>query len=157
MKKNIFPVFLVLIMLPIFIAFLPVPIELHKQNKLTADSDIQFETKGWEHALSEAKKQNKLVFLDAYTSWCGPCKLLKKTTFADKAVGDFFNKSFINITVDMEKGDGVALAKKYEVNAYPTLLLLDSEENVVTYTKGYLSSEQLIEFGKYGLANQIKK
>lgn len=156
MKKITLPLSLALITLPILISFLPASGGFCKQNKLTPDSGIQFEPKGWQYALLEAKKQDKLVFLDAYTSWCGPCKLLKKNTFTNKSVGDFFNKNFINITVDMEKGEGIALAKKYEVNAYPTLLLLDSAGNVVTYTKGYLSPEQLIEFGKYGL-NRIKK
>lgn len=157
MKKITFPAFLILITLPVLIAFLPVSGRLPTASTPAIDSGIQFETKDWEHALAEAKKQNKLVFLDAFTSWCAPCKLLKKNTFTDKTVGDFFNKSFINITVDVEKGDGKALAKKYGVNAYPTLLITDPQGNVVTYTIGYLSPEELIEFGKYGLANQTKK
>lgn len=156
MKKNKFPALLIAITLPVFIAFLPVSGQFFKQKKLDADHGIQFDNKDWKHAVSEAKKQNKLIFLDAYTSWCGPCKLLKKNTFTDSSVGNFFNKNFINITIDMEKGDGIELAKKYEVNAYPTLLLLDSAGNIVTYTKGYLSPEQLVDFGKYGLAKQIK-
>lgn len=154
MKKNRFSALLILFTLPVFIAFLPVSGQFFSEKKLGTNHGIRFDTKDWKHAVSEARKQNKLIFLDAYTSWCGPCKLLKKKTFTDSAVGNFYNKNFINITVDMEKGDGIALAKRYDVNAYPTLLLLDSEGNVVTYTKGYLSPEQLIEFGKYGLSKK---
>lgn len=116
---------------------------------------IQFIEDNWNKALEEAKKENKLIFLDAYASWCGPCKLLKRKTFPDKTAGDFFNKNFINVAVDMEKGDGPALGAKYRVTAYPTLIITDTNGNIVTYTQGYISPKQLIEFGKHGL-NQKK-
>ena len=79
---------------------------------------IQFIESDWKKALAEAKKQNKLIFLDAYATWCGPCRMLKQYTFPDKAVGEFFNENFINIALDMEKGDGPAVARQYQVNAY---------------------------------------
>lgn len=112
---------------------------------------IRFIEADWNKALAEAKKQQKLIFLDAYASWCGPCKLLKKNTFPDKAAGAFFNANYINVAIDMEKGDGPALSEKYGVNAYPTLIITDAEGNIITYTKGYLSPGQLIDFGEYGL------
>jgi len=139
---------------PFLVGFLPASGNCRPQKLTTVtEGGIKFE-KGWEYALSEAKKQNKLVFLDAYTSWCEPCKLLKKTSFTDKAAGNFFNTNFINVAVDMEKGIGVSLSKKYGVNAYPTLLFADSAGNIVAFTKGYLSPEQLIEFGKYALSSK---
>ena len=151
MKKSIRLNRLLVVLASFTIALLLVSAK--KGSKYTViDKGIKFEKKGWEYALAEAKTKNKLVFLDAFTSWCGPCKLLKNTTFTDKAAGDFFNKNFINVTVDMEKGIGISLAKKYNVDAYPTLIIADSEGNVVTYTKGYISPEQLIEFGKYALS-----
>ncbi len=119
-----------------------------------AEEGIKFIESNWSKALSEAKKQNKLIFLDAYTSWCGPCKMLKRNTFPDKAVGELFNKNFINIALDMEKGDGPAIAEKYNVTAYPTLIITDADGKIVTYTRGYVEPAQLIEFGKFGLSKK---
>ncbi len=116
------------------------------------EGGIQFIEENWNKALEEAKKQNKLIFLDAYTSWCGPCKMLKRNTFPDKAAGEFFNKNFINVAIDMEKGDGPSVAEKYRVNAYPTLIITDAAGNLVTFTEGYIGPGQLIEFGKHGLS-----
>jgi thioredoxin-related protein len=117
---------------------------------------IQFIESDWNKALAEAKKQNKLIFLDAYASWCGPCKLLKKNTFPDKEVGKYFNVNFINVAVDMEKGDGPALLQKYGVNAFPTLIITDADGKIITYTKGYIEPKELIKFGEFGLL-QVKK
>ena len=117
---------------------------------------IQFIESDWNKALAEAKKQHKLIFLDAYASWCGPCKLLKKNTFPNKEAGEYFNKNFVNVAMDMEKGEGPALAEKYAVNAYPTLIITDAEGKIITYTQGYIDSKQLIDFGKHGIS-QIKK
>lgn len=116
------------------------------------DQGIQFSTLRWNDVLQEAKKHNKVIFLDAYASWCGPCKLLKKKTFIDQDAGEFFNRNFINAAIDMEKGEGPDLAAKYGVKAYPTLIITDADGNIVTYTTGYIKPRQLIEFGKYGLS-----
>lgn len=117
---------------------------------------IKFVAENWAAAKAEAKKQNKLIFLDAYTTWCGPCKMLKRNTFPDKAAGEFFNKNFINVALDMEKGDGPAVADTYQVDAYPTLIITDADGNLVTLTKGYIDAKQLIEFGKHGLSKGKK-
>lgn len=127
-----------------------------ESNNGATEQGIQFIESDWSKALTEAKKQHKLIFLDAYASWCGPCKLLKKKTFPDKAAGDFFNANYINIAIDMEKGDGPSLGEKYAVNAYPTLIITDADGNIVTYTQGYISPKQLIDFGEYGLKQKKK-
>lgn len=120
------------------------------------EQGIQFIEADWSKALAEAKKQHKLIFLDAYASWCGPCKLLKKKTFPDKAAGDFFNANYINVAIDMEKGDGPSLSEKYGVTAYPTLIITDADGNIITYTQGYISPRQLVDFGEYGLKQKKK-
>jgi thioredoxin-related protein len=117
---------------------------------------IKFMEADWNKALQEAKKQNKPIFLDAYTSWCGPCRMLKNNTFTDKAVGVFFNKNFINVALDMEKGDGLTVAEKYQIRAYPTLIITDADQKSVSVSEGYIGPAQLIEFGKYVLAKKQK-
>lgn len=99
-------------------------------------------------ALAKAKAENKLVFIDAYAEWCGPCKVMARDIFPQKEVGDFFNTRFINLKLDMEKGDNVALAKKYEVRAYPTYLFLDSDGKLVHKGLGSMSAAQFVEVAK---------
>jgi len=148
--KKIIPILLLLVSV-VFWAF-----TINRKDTKPAVSDgktggIQFIESDWNKALEEAKKQHKLIFLDAYATWCGPCKLLKKNTFPDKAAGTFFNEHFISVAVDMEKGLGPRLAEQFRVDAYPTLVIADENGNAVAYTKGYMSAADLIEFGKFGL------
>lgn len=88
---------------------------------------IHFEqTKEWKKIVKKAKKEKKLIFVDCYTSWCGPCKMLAKNVFTQDAVADFFNQTFVNAKYDMEKdADGVMLKKEFEVKAFPTLVFVD--------------------------------
>ncbi|MET4547778.1 thiol-disulfide isomerase/thioredoxin [Pedobacter africanus] len=100
-------------------------------------------------ALDLAKKENKMIFVDFYTSWCGPCKMMSAEVFPQKEAGDYFNKEFINLKVQCDdKGEGVELGKKYKINAYPTLAFLDKDGNTVHSTAGGLSVKALIELAK---------
>src|SRR4051812_19129341 len=104
--------------------------------------------KTFQEILDMAKAQNKLVFMDCYTSWCGPCKRLAASVFPDPEVGTFFNSTFINTKFDMEKEEGPTIAGKYSIRAYPTLLWLDGDGKVVAQHVGGLDPEGLIEAGK---------
>jgi thiol-disulfide isomerase/thioredoxin len=94
---------------------------------------IQFENTEWSQVLSKAKKQNKLVYVDVYTTWCGPCKIMASTIFLVKEVGDKYNDLFINYKIDAEKGFGIDLAKKYKVEGYPTNLYINPRTEEVVY------------------------
>ncbi len=109
---------------------------------------IQFYKGNWKEVAQKAADENKLIFIDIYATWCGPCKLLKRKTFPNEEVGTYFNSKFVNATFDGEAGDGITLAEKYQIQGYPTLLILDSKGNVVAQTAGYMSPKALIEFGK---------
>lgn len=102
-------------------------------------------------ALSQAKKEGKLVFIDCYTTWCGPCKHLAKEIFPQKEVGDFYNSHFINLSFDMEKGEGLKIRAKYAVKAYPTLLFLNAEGETVHVGLGSMPASAFIELGKTAL------
>lgn len=105
--------------------------------QLLSGQGIQFEHGDWQETLDKAGKEGKLVFLDAYTTWCGPCKLLAKNTFPDSAVGAFFSKHFIAAKIDMEKGEGPDIAQRYGVNVYPTLIFTDAKGEMVHRAAGY--------------------
>lgn len=109
---------------------------------------IQFTNAKWGQVMKQAREQKKVIFLDAYASWCGPCKLLQKNVFTQKAVGDYFNKKFINVKMDMEKGEGPMLSQAYPLEAYPTLLFIDGNGRVVKKAIGYMSAEDLLDVGK---------
>lgn len=119
---------------------------------LVAQEGINFNHGTWEEVVAQAKKEHKIIFVDAYTTWCGPCKRMAKNVFTDKEVGKFFNKYFINYKMDMEKGEGPKFAQKYQVTSYPTLLFIDFEEAVVNVAKGSRPADQFITLGEETLS-----
>jgi thioredoxin-related protein len=120
-------------------------------QKDVAAEGISFEHGTWKEALAKAKKEKKLVMLDAYASWCGPCKWMAKNIFPQKEVGEFFNKNFVCIKIDMEKGEGIELANKYNVKAYPTFIFTDADGNLVHQSCGGQEGPDFIETGKKAL------
>jgi len=121
-----------------------------------AEEGIKFFKGTFKEAQELAAKEHKIIFMDAYTSWCGPCKRMARDVFSDAKVGQFFNQHFINIKVDMEKGEGPRLAGKYRVRSYPTLLFLDEAGEVVHAAKGGRPIDQFIDLGKAALSKNDK-
>ena len=114
MKKLLSILFLALLTLPAF-----------------AEGDgVNFFEGSFRQALAKAMKEKKMVMLDAYTSWCGPCKVLKNKVFPNKELGAYINEHFVSIGVDMEAGEGPALANMYPVEGYPTILFLDASGKI---------------------------
>lgn len=109
---------------------------------------IKFEDTSFASVLAKAKKENKLIFIDAYASWCGPCKLMAKNIFPLKNVGDYYNSHFVNAKIDMEKGEGIDLAKKYNVKAFPTYLFINGNGEEVHRTLGYVEENDFVQFAK---------
>lgn len=116
-----------------------------------AQSGISFENGSWEEVLAKAKKENKVIFVDAYAAWCGPCKYMANNVFPVAEVGEFYNQNFINYKYDMEKGTGPVFANKYKITAYPTFLFIDGEGNVVHRALGGRDKNGLIALGEEAL------
>lgn len=108
------------------------------------------QTKEWKKIVKQAKKEKKLIFVDCYTSWCGPCKMLAKDVFTLDTVADYFNRHFVNAKFDMEKdADGVVLKKQYTVKVYPTLVFVDPvTQEVVHRMVGAGKADWLLEGAK---------
>lgn len=138
---------LFLVLFGIGIVSLFISAQLPEDAKDNNSSGISFHQGSWEEALARAKKENKPVFLDISASWCAPCKLLKANTFNDQKVAEFYNSNFVNAAFDGEKGEGILLAEKFKISAYPTLLFINSDEQVIMRVEGYRTPEQFIELG----------
>ena len=120
----------------------------------TFSQGINFRQDDWQSVLVQAKAQKKLIFVDIYTAWCGPCKEMDKKTFTEVSVGDKFNARFINYKVDAEKGFGITLAKRYNVTSYPTCLFVDPSENLIYKQEGLLRAPDLVKEADMVLNNQ---
>ena len=108
-----------------------------------AQAQMQFESENFSNVLKKAKTLNKKIFIDCYTSWCGPCKMLAAKIFPDLKVGEYMNNEFVNFKIDMEKGEGIELRSQFKVNAYPTLLILDSNGEEINRIVGAQATPEL--------------
>ncbi len=117
-------------------------------NVEAQDTGIQFSHTDWETTLQKAKEEDKLIFVDCYTDWCGPCKWMSANVFPDQAVGDYYNENFINVKIDMEKGEGILFAKAYGIRAYPTLMFIDAKGNMVHKALGGRPAEKFVALGQ---------
>lgn len=93
--------------------------------------------------LAKAKLQKKYAIADVYTEWCGWCKILDQKTFHDPAVESYLAKNTVCIKVDAEDGDaGSKLAEKYEIRAFPTVLIFDPSGKLVDKIEGFLPAAE---------------
>jgi len=113
---------------------------------------ISFFEGNWEEALEKAKVEEKLIFVDAYAEWCGPCKHMARQVFPQEKVGAFYNRHFINMQIDMEKGMGLEFRKEYPVAAFPTLFFIDANGKVVKKAQGAQKADGLISLGRSALS-----
>ena len=109
---------------------------------------IEFQHLTFEKAIAKAQLENKIVFIDAYATWCGPCKELSKKTFTDKKVAQVFNASFVNVKIDVDESEGKRFAEKYEISSIPTLLFFDGKGNLLKQVKGFHTSDELLKEAK---------
>jgi len=119
-----------------------------KAGNSTKNSGIQFNTGTWSQVLALAKKENKPVFLDVSASWCVYCKRMKSTVFTDVDVAEYYNSTFINVSVDPEKGEGIQLTQKYGVTGYPAYIFINPDGSVATQSGGYQNKEEFLNTGK---------
>jgi len=118
------------------------------------DAGIKFHTGSFDDALGKAKSESKYLFIDCFTSWCGPCKELEKEVFTDKSVADYFNEEFINFRLDVEKGEGIELRKRFGVQPVPTLLFINSDGMVEHKFIGSSSPEEFLSKAKEVFTNE---
>ncbi len=103
-----------------------------------ADEGVRFTTiTTWQEALDRAKAERKPIFLDAYTDWCGWCKVMDSQTFSDSSVAAVMNTSFVNVKMEMETGEGIDVAMKYRVSGFPTFMVFAPDGVPIYKTTGF--------------------
>ena len=117
----------------------------------TRGEGIRFFKGSFQDALKQARAENKKVFVDFYTTWCGPCQLMSKNIFPDDEVGEYFNKYFVNYQINAEDKAFLPEVKRYGVAAYPNMLILDTEGNVLGRQLGATDKNGFLRFAKLAL------
>jgi thioredoxin-related protein len=121
------------------------------QAAVAQEAGMEFFHGTWQEVLDASQKERKLIFVDAYTTWCGPCKMMSRNTFTDAEVGKLYNKNFVNYKFDMEKGEGPEFARKYGITAYPTLFFINFKGEVVHKVVGYRAPDRFIQEAEVAL------
>ena len=117
-----------------------------------AADEVQFITgQSWKEIKAKAAREKKMIFFDAYAAWCPPCKYMDKNVYTDGSVAAFYNANYINVKMDMEKGEGVTLAEEFDITAYPTLLFFSPEGKLLHKAVGGMDVEDFIALGKDAL------
>jgi len=102
--------------------------------------------RNYKAALQKAKSENKLVMLDIYAEWCGPCKMLDKNTFSNKDVEARLSNEFIAVKIDLDKSpEAMELAKKFDVNAIPHIVFLDADGKKLSDIVGYIPPDEFLK------------
>lgn len=112
---------------------------------------VDFRDVPMREALKAAASEKKLVFVDFYTTWCGPCTTMSNDVFPRPEVGDYFNATFVCLKLDAEKGEGIEMARKYKVNAYPTFIVLKADGTEVYRVTGARPADEFVEKIKKGI------
>ncbi len=108
---------------------------------------IEFFEGQFNDALQKARTENKLIFVDAYADWCGPCKRMAKLVFTQEVVGNYYNENFINVKMNVETPQGKSFRKEYPLSSLPTLFFINGDGEVVHKAVGGKSEDQLINLG----------
>ena len=132
----------------------------------------------WQQVKEKARAENKYIFIDCFTTWCGPCRYMSANIFPMEEVGNVFNDKFISIKIQLDSTtndneevkswfkDAFAIAKEYNVKAYPTYLFFDPNANIVHRAVGSSDAKEFITKAEnalnpdkqyYALLNQYKK
>lgn len=134
-------------------------------NTNAQDTKINWMTMN--EALAAQAKNPKKIMLDAYTNWCGPCKMLDKNTFQNPDVAKFVNENYYAVKFNAEGNEAVTykgqdftnpnydaskansrnsqhqLSQALQVTAYPTIIFFDENGDTITPLPGYKTPAQL--------------
>lgn len=117
-------------------------------GSFTQAQGIEFFKGNFEEALTRAKVENKILFVDCYASWCGPCKTMSEQVFTDLGVATYANEKFINFKLDVEAPENKAIVKEYKISAMPTLIFLSSDKKMINRSLGAMDVNEFMRLMK---------
>lgn len=141
----------------LFAYFLTFCLCLVVQVELRADNNLPFMKFSFEEAEKMASKQGKLLFVDFYATWCGPCRWMEETTFQNEEVKSALKSNFISVRVNIDDFEGFALKSKYDVRYLPTMLLINPSGRVVERLEDTMTPVSLLQTLKTALKNDDQK
>lgn len=118
---------------------------------------IRFEHANWQEVREKAQKEKKLIFADFYTEWCGPCLSMAEEIFPLMEVGNFYNRHFVNVKIDAEKGEGKILREKYKVASYPTFLFIDPGSGEIVHRSSSRQDAATFLFTGQSAVTQVER
>ena len=119
---------------------------------------VVFRDLSWEQVNLEASKENKFIFVDAYTKWCGWCKVMDKKLLKKEEVCNLLNDKFIAVKIDFEDSTGLTLAKKFRVWSFPTTLVFNPQGKLVGKFSGYTEdTKRYIDFLSDAISNKDER
>lgn len=133
-------------------AFLP--LFIISSSLSVSDSGIDFlkgENYSFESIREKEVSQDKIIFVDMFATWCGPCKKMEAEVFNKDKVGQRYNESFVNYKVDIQSPEGSKIARLYNINAYPTYLFLKPNGEVLYRLEGVFTVDGMVEEAEFAL------
>ena len=112
------------------------------------EGPVAFVEGDWAQTLAAAKKAHKPVFLYAWSLSCGPCREMARDVFPDPAVGRYYNTTFVNYKVNVDKGAGEDVAKQYGIRVLPAYLYFDAQGNLLHRSSSGKAAAAFIQDGK---------
>src|SRR5438477_9018108 len=108
-------------------------------------AEVHFKDLKFADAMKQARKEKKIIMIDYYTTWCGWCKRLDRDTYSSDEIGKYADENIVSLKLDAEKGEGIALAKKSGVSAFPTIVFYNADGKEIYRIVGYKPAPAFIQ------------
>ena len=111
----------------------------------TVQAQVRFETGSTDSVRKKALESGKLVFIDLYATWCGPCRTMERDVFSRRDVGEFMERWFVAAKYDVDRSTGKALSQQYGVRSIPTYLIFDKAGDLLGRIQGASDAETFLD------------